>query len=86
MSVSLIGTQPQLSDQQLIDAVKAELAGWFGQEQVDTWEPLRTYRSAPWNTTAAAAAGLAVTTTVLLDCQQQMPCKHCHGCVKLHRA
>lgn len=44
MSVSTIGTQPQLSDEQLITAVKQQLAAWFGQDQVDTWTHLRTYR------------------------------------------
>lgn len=44
MSVSVIGTQPLLSEQQLIDAVKSELSAWFGAEQVATWSHLRTYR------------------------------------------
>lgn len=44
MSVSVIGTQPQLSDDELTAAVKAELGPWFGAGQVSSWQHLRTYR------------------------------------------
>ncbi|KAF6255152.1 hypothetical protein COO60DRAFT_1272702 [Scenedesmus sp. NREL 46B-D3] len=44
VSVSTIGTQPDLSEQQLVDAVKQELSPWFGPQQVSTWSHLRTYR------------------------------------------
>jgi predicted NAD/FAD-dependent oxidoreductase len=44
VSVSTIGTQPDLSEQQLVDAVKQELSAWFGAQQVSTWNHLRTYR------------------------------------------
>jgi hypothetical protein len=44
VSVSTIGTQPDLSEQQLIDAVKQELSQWFGAQQVSSWRHLRTYR------------------------------------------
>jgi hypothetical protein len=44
VSVSTIGTQPDLSEQQLIDAVMQELSVWFGPQQVSTWNHLRTYR------------------------------------------
>jgi hypothetical protein len=44
VSVSTIGTQPDMSEQQLIDAVKQELSAWFSPQQVSTWSHLRTYR------------------------------------------
>lgn len=44
VSVSTIGTLDDLSEQQLIDAVKAELAPWFGAGEVGGWRHLKTYR------------------------------------------
>ncbi|KAI7843455.1 hypothetical protein COHA_002933 [Chlorella ohadii] len=44
VSVSTIGTLDDLSEQQLIDQVKQELAGWFGQSEVASWRHLKTYR------------------------------------------
>ncbi|KAF8065829.1 maoA [Scenedesmus sp. PABB004] len=44
VSASVIGTQPQLSDEQLVAAVRRELAEWFGGAAVDSWSHLRTYR------------------------------------------
>ena len=44
MSVSTIGTLDKLSEQQLIETVKAELSPWFGAGEVSTWSHLRTYR------------------------------------------
>eukprot|EP00878_Enallax_costatus_P001897 GHUV01002057.1.p1 GENE.GHUV01002057.1~~GHUV01002057.1.p1 ORF type:complete len:492 (+),score=106.65 GHUV01002057.1:377-1852(+) len=44
VSVSTIGTSPDMSDQQLIATVKSELLQWFGAAEVDSWEHLRTYR------------------------------------------
>ena len=44
MSVSTIGTQDDMSDEQLAEAAKAELAAWFGAEHTATWELLRIYR------------------------------------------
>jgi hypothetical protein len=44
VSVSTIGTLDSLSDQELIDGVKAELGGWFGASEVAGWQHLKTYR------------------------------------------
>lgn len=44
VSVSTIGTLDELSEQQLVDKVKAELGGWFGAGEVAGWQHLRTYR------------------------------------------
>lgn len=44
VSASTIGTQPDISDAQLADAVKAELAAWFGVEETAAWQLLRIYR------------------------------------------
>lgn len=44
VSVSTIGMQPELSDAQLADTVKAELASWFAAGEVATWQLLRIYR------------------------------------------
>ena len=44
VSVSTIGTQPEMSDEQLAEAVKAEMATWFGADQTATWQLLRIYR------------------------------------------
>ena len=44
MSASTIGTHPELSDAELEAGFRAELAEWFGGQEVDTWRHLRTYR------------------------------------------
>lgn len=44
VSVSTIGTLDDLSEQQLVDTVKAELGGWFGADEVAGWQHLKTYR------------------------------------------
>ena len=44
VSVSTIGTLDQLSEQQLVEGVKAELGGWFGAGEVAGWQHLKTYR------------------------------------------
>jgi hypothetical protein len=44
VSVSTVGTLDDLSDEQLTERVKAELAGWFGSGAVASWRHLRTYR------------------------------------------
>lgn len=44
VSVSTIGTQPEMSDEQLAEAVKAEMASLFGAYQTATWQLLRIYR------------------------------------------
>ena len=44
VSVSTIGTQDQLDDEQLADKVKAELGPWFGAGRVAAWKLLRVYR------------------------------------------
>ncbi|KAL4435625.1 hypothetical protein ABPG77_002588 [Micractinium sp. CCAP 211/92] len=44
VSVSTIGTLDDLSEQQLVDKVKAELGAWFGAGEVAGWQHLRTYR------------------------------------------
>jgi hypothetical protein len=44
VSVSTIGTCDELSEEQLVAAVKAELGGWFGGGEVAGWEHLKTYR------------------------------------------
>ncbi len=44
VSVSTIGTQDQLSDEQLAEEVKAELGPWFGAGRVEAWKLLRVYR------------------------------------------
>jgi len=63
--VSVIGTQPSLSDSELEAAVRTELAPWFGSDQVATWSHLRTYRipfaqpnqAPPTNFTRSVALG-----------------------------
>jgi hypothetical protein len=45
VSVSVIGTQDSMSDEQLQAAVLAEMGTWFGADQVATWSHLKTYRS-----------------------------------------
>eukprot|EP00884_Botryococcus_braunii_P017120 jgi/Botrbrau1/4091/Bobra.152_3s0041.2 len=44
VSVSTIGTFPNLGDENLANVVKRELALWFGSASVDDWELLRVYR------------------------------------------
>lgn len=44
VSVSTIGTQDDMSDEELALASKAELAQWYGRAETDTWELLRVYR------------------------------------------
>ncbi|CAG9461690.1 unnamed protein product [Pedinophyceae sp. YPF-701] len=43
VSCSTVGV-PDMSDEELAAAVKNELSEWFGKDQTDTWEHLRTYR------------------------------------------
>lgn len=43
LSVSTIGTQGDLSDQQLDERIRSELKSWFG-EAASGWELLRIYR------------------------------------------
>lgn len=44
ISVSVIGTRDEMSDQELQSNVRQELSKWFGGSEVDSWEHLRTYR------------------------------------------
>lgn len=44
VSVSLVGEYNQRSDEDLTVEVVKELGGWFGSEEVGSWEHLRTYR------------------------------------------
>ena len=44
VSVSTIGTHPELADEALVDRVKDELSEWFGRGEVNTWRHLKTYR------------------------------------------
>jgi hypothetical protein len=44
VSVSTVGTHPELSEAQLEAAVRQQLATWFGQAEVASWAHLRTYR------------------------------------------
>ena len=44
VSVSTIGTQSQMSEAELAEAVRQELGGWFGVDQVASWKLLRSYR------------------------------------------
>ena len=39
----MVGTRPEVSDEQLAAGVVEQLRGWWGP-QVDTWRHLRTYR------------------------------------------
>lgn len=43
VSVAVVGTRPDMSDEQLTSAVVQQLRGWWGG-QVDGWRHLRTYR------------------------------------------
>eukprot|EP00879_Flechtneria_rotunda_P009267 GHRR01009701.1.p1 GENE.GHRR01009701.1~~GHRR01009701.1.p1 ORF type:complete len:266 (+),score=80.77 GHRR01009701.1:1363-2160(+) len=44
VSASTIGIYLDMSEQELSDTVKSELADWFGADEVSTWSHLRTYR------------------------------------------
>eukprot|EP00218_Dolichomastix_sp_CCMP3274_P014463 CAMPEP_0170148044 /NCGR_PEP_ID=MMETSP0033_2-20121228/37101_1 /TAXON_ID=195969 /ORGANISM="Dolichomastix tenuilepis, Strain CCMP3274" /LENGTH=434 /DNA_ID=CAMNT_0010384901 /DNA_START=135 /DNA_END=1439 /DNA_ORIENTATION=+ len=44
VSVSCVGVQAELSDDELAEAAKAELAEWFGAAATDAWRLLRVYR------------------------------------------
>ncbi len=44
VSASVLGTHDGMSDEQLFAAVKQELGGWFGAQEVASWQPLRLYR------------------------------------------
>lgn len=44
VSVSTLGTLPDVSDEQLQETVKKELSEWFGAGEVATWRHLQTYR------------------------------------------
>ena len=44
VSVSTIGTQSALSEDELAETVKRELSSWFGTDQVADWKLLRSYR------------------------------------------
>lgn len=44
VSVSTIGTQSDLSEDELAETVKRELGSWFGADQVAAWKLLRSYR------------------------------------------
>ena len=44
VSLSTIGTQPDLADSELADKCKAEMAEWFGRDEVASWQLLRVYR------------------------------------------
>lgn len=44
ISVSLVGSFPERSDEELAAEVVRELGAWFGAEEVGRWSHLRTYR------------------------------------------
>ncbi len=44
VSVSTIGTRPELDDEALAGAVQRELGAWFGAGDVASWQLLRVYR------------------------------------------
>ena len=44
MSVSTIGTRPELDDEALAGAVQRELGAWFGAGEAASWQLLRVYR------------------------------------------
>lgn len=44
VSLSTIGTQPSMSDAELAEKCKAEMAEWFGADEVSSWQLLRVYR------------------------------------------
>ncbi len=43
VSVAVVGSRPEMSDEQLAAKVVDQLRGWWGP-QVDAWRHLRTYR------------------------------------------
>lgn len=43
VSVAVVGSRPEMSDEQLAAGVVDQLRGWWGP-QVDAWRHLRTYR------------------------------------------
>lgn len=44
ISVSVIGSRPDLDDEELQREVLDELSEWFGRDAVSTWSHLKTYR------------------------------------------
>ena len=44
ISLSTIGTQSHMSDAQLAEKCKEEMAEWFGADEVASWKLLRVYR------------------------------------------
>ena len=44
VSVSTLGTFPEVSDEDLQSRVLSELAGWFSQQEISSWRHLKTYR------------------------------------------
>ena len=44
VSLSTVGTKPEMSDNELAEKCKAEMAQWFGAEEVASWQLLRVYR------------------------------------------
>ncbi|GAB2224611.1 hypothetical protein Droror1_Dr00005373 [Drosera rotundifolia] len=68
VSVSLIGSWDDISDDDLRDRVIDELSGWFGESMVRSWKHLRTYRirfaqpnqTPPTNFNKSTRAGLGV--------------------------
>lgn len=44
VSVSLLGLYDKVTDEELVEQVKKELSGWFGEEAVGAWRYLRMYR------------------------------------------
>ena len=43
-SVAVHNWQPDMSDDELAEKCKAEMAQWFGAEEVASWQLLRIYR------------------------------------------
>ncbi|CAD7697726.1 unnamed protein product [Ostreobium quekettii] len=43
-SVSVVGTQDELKDEELEAGVRSQLSTWFGPKYVSTWKHIRTYR------------------------------------------
>jgi len=44
ISISTIGTQSDVSDAQLAEKCREEMAEWFGADEVASWKLLRVYR------------------------------------------
>ncbi|KAF5837987.1 hypothetical protein DUNSADRAFT_3580, partial [Dunaliella salina] len=44
ISVSTVGTYPELSEAELEQKVREHLSQWWGAQEVDSWQHLRTYR------------------------------------------